>query len=81
VSLDVAMGIITLHFMPLLSPSMAKVLLKPTNPNLAELKCLKETLLRKQVKRSSSLRAGKAQSKLSLWLIGKTLSSLQASEK
>lgn len=37
VSLEVAIGTITLDLIPALSPSIAKVLLKPTNPNLAEL--------------------------------------------
>ena len=35
---DIAMGTMTLHLMPLASPSMANTFAKPTRPILAELK-------------------------------------------
>lgn len=38
VSLEAAIGTITLHLMLLFSPSAAQVLVRPTRPSLAELK-------------------------------------------
>ena len=42
VSLDVAIGTITLHLMPLRSPSIANVLLRPISPHLAALEINEE---------------------------------------
>ena len=42
VSLDVAIGTITLHLIPLRSPSIANVLLRPISPHLAALEINEE---------------------------------------